>query len=64
MTREMLVGWTNLMQAMVSIIEDELKIVATEGPLLAKDVKAIEESFAMVAALGSAKELGIGFFRL
>ena len=52
------------MQAMVSIIEDELKIVATEGPLLAKDVKAIEESFAMVAALGSAKELGIGFFRL
>ena len=64
MTKEMLVGWTNFMQALVTLVEEELQTEVTQGPLTEEDVKAIEDSFALVAASGSAKDLGIGFFRL
>ena len=64
MTREMLIGWTHFMQVLVNIVEEELKADVTQEPLTEEDVKAIEDSFALVAASGSTKDLGIGFFRL
>ena len=64
MTREMLIGWTHFMEVLVNIVEEELHAGGAKGPLTEEDVKAIESSFAQVAALGSTKDLGIGFFRL
>ena len=64
MTREMLIGWTHFMEVLVNIVEEELQAGGVNGPLTEEDVKAIENSFAQVAALGSTKDLGIGFFRL
>ena len=64
MTRDMLIGWAHFMEVLVNIVEEELQAGEAKGPLTEEDVKAIENSFALVAALGSTKDLGIGFFRL
>ena len=64
MTRDMLIGWTHFMQELVTLVDKELKGEINQGPFTEEDIKAIEESFALIAASGSAKDLGIGFFRL
>ena len=45
-------------------IKDEAKIAIPHYLLTPGDVKAIEESFGLVAASASVKDLGIGFFRM